>query len=57
MDDKNLNREIKPLVKKWFYGYKRLYTKYLPRFPASAERDYFRLCRDYFGLMKASLEA
>lgn len=57
MDDKNLNREIKPLVKKRFCGYKRLYTKYLPRFPASDERDYFRLCRDYFGLIKACLEA
>lgn len=56
MDDKNLNREIKPLIKKRFYGHKRLYSKYLPRFPASAERDYFRLCRDYFGLMKECLE-
>lgn len=56
MNNAMINGEVRMLVEKKFYGHSNLYAKYLPRFPATAEREYLRLCRDYFQILMDAMK-
>ncbi len=56
MDNAVINGEMRMLIEKKFYGHSNLYAKYLPRFPATAEREYLRLCRGYFQIFMDALK-
>jgi len=48
--------EAKDIIKKRFGSHNRLYSKYDPKIPESAEREYVRLTNGYMELLKDELE-
>lgn len=55
MDDKLINRNLRPKIQKKFYGHNKLYSKYEMKIPESAEREYIRLVRSYMGILKQAM--
>lgn len=47
---------LQELMKKKFRGHEVLYSKYLPKYPESLEREYQRISRAYMKLLKESIE-
>lgn len=47
---------LQELTKKKFRGHEVLYSKYLPKYPESLEREYQRLSREYIKLLKEIIE-
>lgn len=56
MDDKLLNNELMRLCGKRFGSHKVLRSKYVPKIPASADREYIRLINAYMNILKETLE-
>ena len=56
MDDRNMNRLLMQQVGRKFGSHEVLYSKYIPKIPASAEREYVRLTDAYMGILKEELE-
>ena len=57
MNDKQINMLIQNRAKKKFYGHKKLYSKYAPQIPLTAERELVRLMRSYIsGILRSELE-
>ncbi len=56
MDDRNMNRLLMQQVGKKFGSHEVLYSKYVPKIPASAEREYIRLTDAYMRILKEELE-
>ncbi len=56
MDDQNMNRLLMQQVGRKFGSHEVLYSKYIPKIPASAEREYVRLTDAYMGILKEELE-
>ena len=57
MDEKMLNKELMTKVGRKFYGHTNLYSKYTPKIPEGAEREYIRMVNEYTGILKEELEA
>ena len=57
MDEKMLNKELMAKVSRKFYGHTNLYSKYTPKIPEGAEREYIRMVNEYTGILKEELEA
>lgn len=51
-----MNKVIMQKVGKKFYGHDTLKSKYLPKIPASAEREYVRIVETYMKILKSELE-
>lgn len=56
MDDRNVNRLLMQQVGRKFGSHEVLYSKYVPKIPASAEREYIRLTDAYMRILKEELE-
>lgn len=56
MDDMRMQKITAAHVKKKFGSHKVLYSKYTPQIPASAEREYVRICDTYMLILKAELK-
>lgn len=56
MDEMQINRLLMEKTGKKFYGHDTLISKYTPKIPASAEREYIRMVRSYMGILKTELE-
>ena len=56
MNDQNMNRFLMQQAGKKFGSHEVLYSKYVPKIPASAEREYIRLTDDYMRILKEELE-
>lgn len=56
MDERLQKEAIQELIRKKFYGHDILVAKYTPVFPASVEREYARISRQYICLFKKSIE-
>lgn len=56
MDEAQINRLLMKQVGKKFYGHDTLNSKYEPKIPASAEREYVRTTNAYMGILKEELE-
>lgn len=56
MNDRNMNRFLMQQVGIKFGSHEVLYSKYVPKIPASAEREYIRMVDDYMGILKEELE-
>lgn len=56
LDDRNMNRLLMQQAAKKFGSHEVLYSKYVPKIPASAEREYVRLTDDYMRILKEELE-
>ena len=56
MDDRDMNRLLMQQIGRKFGSHKVLYSKYIPKIPASAEREYIRMVDDYMGILKEELE-
>lgn len=55
--DEGLRQEaIQEIIRKKFHGHDILISKYTPVFPASIEREYDRISRQYMRLLKESIE-
>ena len=56
MDEMRMQKITAARVKKKFGSHKVLYSKYTPHIPASAEREYVRICDTYMLILKAELK-
>lgn len=56
MDDYRMQQMTSERTKKRFGNHEVLYSKYIPRIPTSAEREYVRLVDQYVGILKEELE-
>lgn len=56
MDEEVIRRMTIRKVGRKFYGHNVLYSKYTPRIPESAEREYVRLVNEYMRFLKEELE-
>ena len=56
MDDRNMNRLLMQQVGRKFGSHEVLYSKYIPKIPASAEREYLRMVDSYMKILKDELE-
>ena len=56
MDDYRLHQLTAEKVRKKFGSHDVLYSKYDPKIPASAEREYIRLTNAYVRILKEELE-
>ena len=55
--DERLQKEaVQEICRKKFHGHDILISKYTPVFPASIEREYGRISRQYMRLLKESIE-
>lgn len=57
MDDYRLQRMTAERTARRFGSHEVLYSKYQPKIPESAEREYYRLVDSYVGILKEELEA
>lgn len=56
MDEEVIRKRTLQKVGRKFYGHDKLYSKYVPQIPESAEREYVRLSNEYMRLLKGELE-
>lgn len=56
MDEEVIRKRTIQKVGRKFYGHDKLYSKYIPQIPESAEREYIRLSNEYMRLLKEELE-
>lgn len=56
MSDYYTRQLVREKTARKFCGHDKLYARYLPRFPDSAEREYIRLTAEYMGIVKEALE-
>lgn len=56
VDEARMNRMLMQKVGKKFYGHDTLHSKYDPKIPASAEREYVRITNAYMAILKEELE-
>lgn len=56
MDDRNMNRLLMQQAGRKFGNHKVLCSKYIPKIPTSAEREYIRMADDYMRILKEELE-
>lgn len=56
MDEEVIRKQTLQKAGKKFYGHDKLYSKYIPQIPESAEREYIRLVNQYMGILKEELE-
>lgn len=56
MDDVNSKKYVKDKIAPRFYGHDKLHSKYFPKIPASAEREYARVANAYMKIVKGVLE-
>lgn len=56
MDEEIIRKRTIQKVGRKFYGHEKLYSKYTPQIPMSAEREYVRLTNAYMKLLKEELE-
>ena len=56
MNDERLRRIVSEKTSRKFGSHQVLYSKYAPKIPASADREYIRIINQYMGLLKETLE-
>ena len=56
MDDKAINSEVMKLCSRKFGSHQRLRSKYHPKVPPTADREYVRIINQYMGILKKALE-
>ena len=56
MDDKAINGEVMKLCSRKFGSHEKLKSKYTPRVPPTADREYIRLINQYMSILKKALE-
>lgn len=56
MDEEVIRKRTIQKVGRKFYGHDKLYSKYIPQIPESAEREYIRMSNEYMRLLKEELE-